>query len=41
MNKGYKIFSGFLGLLLLTGMSAKANKTDGAMSGEDQLKEAI
>lgn len=39
MNKGYKIFSGFLGVLLLTGMSAKANKTDGAMSGaEDSVK---
>jgi peptidyl-prolyl cis-trans isomerase SurA len=39
MNKGYKIFSGFLGLLLLTGMSAKANKTDGIMSStEDSVK---
>ena len=39
MNKGYKIFSAFLGLLLLTGMSAKANKTDGVMSGaEDSVK---
>ena len=39
MNKGYKIFSGFLGLLLLTGMSAKANKTDGVKSStEDSVK---
>ena len=39
MNKGYKIFTGFLGLLLLTGMSAKANKTDGIMSNtEDTVK---
>ncbi len=39
MNKGYKIFSGFLGLLLLIGMSAKANKTDGVKSStEDSVK---
>lgn len=39
MNKGYKIFSAFLGLLLLIGMSAKANKTDGVKSSiEDSVK---
>ncbi|MFW9601047.1 MAG: peptidylprolyl isomerase, partial [Prevotella sp.] len=35
MNKGYKIFSAFLGLLLLIGMSAKANKTDGVKSSTE------
>lgn len=39
MNKGYEIFSAFLGLLLLIGMSAKANKTDGVKSStEDSVK---
>ncbi len=39
MNKGYKIFSAYLGLLLLIGMSAKANKTDGVKSStEDSVK---
>ena len=29
MNKGYKLFSGFIGMLLLIGITAKANKTAG------------
>ena len=29
MNKGYKLFGGFIGMLLLIGVTAKANKTAG------------
>ena len=32
MNKGYKLFSGFIGMLLLIGVTAKANKTAGYMT---------
>ena len=32
MNKGYKLFSGFIGMLLLIGITAKANKTAGYMT---------
>lgn len=32
MNKGYKLFGGFIGLLLLIGITAKANKTAGYMT---------
>ena len=32
MNKGYKLFGGFIGLLLLIGVTAKANKTAGYMT---------
>ena len=29
MNKGYKLFGSFIGMLLLIGITAKANKTAG------------
>ena len=32
MNKGYKLFGGFIGMLLLIGVTAKANKTAGYMT---------
>ena len=32
MNKGYKLFGGFIGMLLLIGITAKANKTAGYMT---------
>ena len=32
MNKGYKLFGGFIGMLLLIGVTAKANKTVGYMT---------
>ena len=32
MNKGYKLFGGFIGLLLLIGITAKANKMAGYMT---------
>ena len=32
MNKGYKLFSGFIGMLRLIGITAKANKTAGYMT---------
>ena len=35
MNKGYKLFGGFIGVLLLAGISAKANKTVGKMTDEN------
>jgi len=34
MNKGYKLFGGFIGVLLLAGISAKANKTVGKMTDD-------
>ena len=40
MNKGYKLFGGFIGVLLLAGISAKANKTVGNMTDENDTVQA-
>ena len=40
MNKGYKLFGGFIGVLLLAGISAKANKTVGKMTDENDTVQA-
>ena len=40
MNKGYKLFGGFIGVLLLAGISAKANKIVGNMTDENDTVQA-